>query len=154
MCRIGSNHSGLIHAFSSPNAEEALSLLGLTVSVTKEVVEKTASTFSEGHRVVVVIRCGALGAYGMRSGEKGSWVEAYWKDNTEGRMADVLLENEPRTHVVDVTGKWSSCPRRRYDDDGALPCLTQVQETRFSGGYPQAYTLVKEMFIKVRGIIP
>lgn len=53
---------------------------------------------------MVVIRCGALGAYGMRSGEKGLWVEAYWKDKTEGHVADVLLENEPRTHVVDVTG--------------------------------------------------
>lgn len=34
-----------------------------------------------------------MGAYGMRSGERGRWVDAYWGS-----------EEEPSTRVVDVTG--------------------------------------------------
>lgn len=83
----------------SPNAEEALGLLSIDKAGenTPSVIEDAAATFlsfgigknSSGY---VVIRCGALGAYGasLSHGQvKGWWVPAYWTVNDVGAVVDV-----------------------------------------------------------------
>lgn len=85
------------YANTSPNAEEALSLLSLPLIVAKSAVENAASEFlkmgvgkeSSGS---VIIRSGALGAYVMTSDRKGRWIDAFWSS----------AENIDK--VVDVTG--------------------------------------------------
>ncbi|CAA7260172.1 unnamed protein product [Cyclocybe aegerita] len=81
----------------SPNAEEALSLLSLAVSTSKDAIEKAADQFldmgvGENGDGWVVIRSGPLGAYIKSRKTSGSWVEAFW-----------TAENAEK--VVDVTGK-------------------------------------------------
>ncbi|QRV91255.1 PfkB family carbohydrate kinase [Ceratobasidium sp. AG-Ba] len=88
----------------SPNAEEALGLLSMDKAGenTPSVIEDAAAIFlsfgigknRSGH---VVIRCGALGAYGAtlsNGGVDGWWIPAYWTADD----ADA---------VVDVTGEWN-----------------------------------------------
>ena len=60
--------------------------------ITKEKVEAAAAAFLGDNELAVVIRCGAMGAYGKRSGKQGHWVGAYWGNE------------EAVSHVVDVTG--------------------------------------------------
>jgi hypothetical protein len=97
----------------SPNAEEALGLLSMDKAGvdTPSVIEHAAATFlsfgvgreGTGH---VVIRCGALGAYGatMSAGAvKGWWIPAYWTPRDEGA-------------VVDVTGRSASFPFKELDE--------------------------------------
>lgn len=85
------------HENTSPNAEEALSLLSLPLIVTKVAVENAASEFlkmgvGKENRGSVIIRSGALGAYVLTSDGKGRWVDAFWNST----------ENIDK--VVDVTG--------------------------------------------------
>ncbi|KAG8747917.1 hypothetical protein FRC10_010536 [Ceratobasidium sp. 414] len=83
----------------SPNAEEALGLLSIDKAEenTPSVIEHAAATFlsfgigkdGSGH---VVIRCGALGAYGatLSAGKViGWWVPAYWTAEDGGVVVDV-----------------------------------------------------------------
>ncbi|KAI0049586.1 Ribokinase-like protein [Auriscalpium vulgare] len=78
----------------SPNAEEALSLLSLSVPVSRRSVENACSRFldlgvgPEGSGWVI-IRSGALGAFVASRKRPGEWIDAFWVDGT---------------HVVDVTG--------------------------------------------------
>ncbi|KAG9124934.1 hypothetical protein FRC07_009626 [Ceratobasidium sp. 392] len=89
----------------SPNAEEALGLLSVDKAGadTPSVIEDAAATFlsfgigkdSSGY---VIIRCGAMGAYGatLSTGKaEGWWVPAYWTA-------------EDGDAVVDVTGAGNS----------------------------------------------
>ncbi|KAG9104051.1 hypothetical protein FRC06_005948, partial [Ceratobasidium sp. 370] len=83
----------------SPNAEEALGLLSIDKAGenTPSVIEHAAATFlsfgigknGSGH---VIIRCGALGAYGatLLAGKvTGWWVPAYWTAEDGGAVVDV-----------------------------------------------------------------
>jgi hypothetical protein len=78
---------------TSPNAEEALSLLGLPLPPTKIAVESAALSLlrlsSEGPDCVI-IRSGHLGAY-IFSGQDdhGQWVDAYWGPQDAARIVDV-----------------------------------------------------------------
>lgn len=86
--------------YPSPNAEEALSLLGKSdPSPTKESIQSACAQLLElsasvGGTGCVIIRSGALGAYVQKPGEDGHWVDAFWQDND-------------RDKVIDVTGKSS-----------------------------------------------
>lgn len=82
---------------SSPNAEEAFSILSLPQPVTKDQIEFAASRFLEigvgpAGDGTVLIRSGALGAYVATRKHGGRWVDAYWG-------------TEDARKVVDVTGK-------------------------------------------------
>ncbi|KAG8700081.1 hypothetical protein FRC09_006180 [Ceratobasidium sp. 395] len=89
----------------SPNAEEALGLLSIDKADenTPSVIEQAAATFlsfgiGKDRSGYVVIRCGAMGAYGatLSSGKvAGWWVPAYWTA-------------EDGSAVVDVTGAGNS----------------------------------------------
>lgn len=83
----------------SPNAEEALGLLSIDKAGVDDssVIESAAAQFlsfgvgPEGSGYVV-IRCGAMGAYGATSkaGEiEGWWVPAYWGSEDAGAVVDV-----------------------------------------------------------------
>ena len=82
---------------SSPNAEEALSLLSMPHPPTKELIEAACAKFlefgvgrdGEGH---VIIRSGPMGSYVASRKKAGIWVDAYWKS-----------EKNPEK-IVDVTG--------------------------------------------------
>ncbi|ELU43168.1 PfkB domain-containing protein [Rhizoctonia solani AG-1 IA] len=86
----------------SPNAEEALGFLSINKSGINDpgVIELAAARFlsfgiSRDASGYVVIRCGAMGAYGatLEAGTvKGWWTPAYWTP-------------EDKDAVVDVTGK-------------------------------------------------
>ncbi len=86
---------------SSPNAEEALSLLSHDQPVTKAVVEHAAAQLL-GYGVgvdgngSVIIRSGHLGAYVVTRKSGGKWVDAYWTADDADK-------------VVDVTGLIQSC---------------------------------------------
>lgn len=79
---------------TSPNAEEALSLLSLCTTPTKDLVEQAASKFldlgvgkaGEGH---VIIRSGAMGAYLAARSSPGKWIEAFWTIGSEQKVVDV-----------------------------------------------------------------
>ena len=80
----------------SPNAEEALGLLSISLPVTQVKIEEAAAQFldygvGDGGKGSVIIRSGALGAYVASRTTEGRWVEAFWGPN------DLC-------HVVDVTG--------------------------------------------------
>ncbi|KAI0824594.1 Ribokinase-like protein [Trametes gibbosa] len=85
----------------SPNAEEALSLLSMSLSPTKALVEEACRRFldmgvgPEG-RGSVIIRSGAMGACVAERGQPAIWVDAYW--GGPGSAAK----------VVDVTGAGNS----------------------------------------------
>ncbi|KAI0080739.1 Ribokinase-like protein [Panus rudis PR-1116 ss-1] len=78
----------------SPNADEALSLLSMKVSVSRASVEEAANRFldigvgSEG-RGSIIIRSGALGAYIMTRGRGGRWVDPFWTAEDASRVVDV-----------------------------------------------------------------
>jgi sugar/nucleoside kinase (ribokinase family) len=81
---------------TSPNAEEALSLLSLPELPTKQSVEHAATKFldmgvGKAGAGCVIIRSGAMGAYVTTREKGGQWVDAYWIDNKE--------------KVIDVTGR-------------------------------------------------
>ncbi|KAH9853707.1 Ribokinase-like protein [Lenzites betulinus] len=85
----------------SPNAEEALALLSLPLSPTKELVEEACRQFLEmgvgpEGRGSVIIRSGAMGACIAQRGQPNVWVDAYW--GGPGSAAK----------VVDVTGAGNS----------------------------------------------
>jgi hypothetical protein len=85
------------HENTSPNAEEALSLLSLPSVVTKTAVENAALEFlkmgvGKDSSGSVIIRSGALGAYVITPDMKGRWIDAFWSS----------AENIDK--VVDVTG--------------------------------------------------
>ncbi|KAG8795133.1 hypothetical protein FRC12_017635 [Ceratobasidium sp. 428] len=83
----------------SPNAEEALGLLSIDKAGenTPSVIEQAAATFlsfgiGKDRSGYVVIRCGAMGAYGaaLSSGKvAGWWVPAYWTAEDDGAVVDV-----------------------------------------------------------------
>ena len=91
------------HMNTSPNAEEALSLLSHPLIVTKTAVENAASEFLEmgvgkENSGSVIIRSGALGAYVMTPDRKGRWIDAFWSsaENTD-RVIDVTGDSSGRT---------------------------------------------------------
>ncbi|TFY72501.1 hypothetical protein EVG20_g506 [Dentipellis fragilis] len=79
---------------TSPNAEEALSLLSIPLPTTKPKIEEACARFLEigvgpGRDGWVIVRSGALGAYVASANRKGEWISAFWEDEQK---------------VVDVTG--------------------------------------------------
>ncbi|KZP24669.1 Ribokinase-like protein [Athelia psychrophila] len=84
----------------SPNAEEALGLLALPGTPTKELIEQAAGQFldmgvGEDGAGYAIIRSGAMGAYAASRAGGGKWVEAFW-----------MLKGTEK--VVDVTGAGNS----------------------------------------------
>ncbi|KAF9263629.1 Ribokinase-like protein [Marasmius fiardii PR-910] len=80
----------------SPNAEEALSLLSISLPPTPSSIEKAAHIFlGLGVKDAVVIRSGGLGAYVLTEKRGGKWIPAFWSD-------------EDTKEVVDVTGAGNS----------------------------------------------
>ncbi|KAF8524731.1 Ribokinase-like protein [Gautieria morchelliformis] len=79
----------------SPNAEEALSLLGKSEAPpTRESIQWACAQFLElganaGGAGCVIIRSGALGAYMGKLGEDGLWIDAFWQDRDQGKVVDV-----------------------------------------------------------------
>ena len=82
--------------YSSPNAEEALSLLSISLPPTKAAIEKAADRFLElGPKEAVVIRSGDMGAYVLTRERPGEWIPAFWG-------------SQDMKEVVDVTGRYNS----------------------------------------------
>ncbi|KZT72640.1 Ribokinase-like protein [Daedalea quercina L-15889] len=85
----------------SPNADEAMSLLSMSGSPSKPLVEEACRQFleygvgPEGDGAVI-IRGGALGAYVATRKGGGQWIPAFWS------------EAEAPDRVVDVTGAGNS----------------------------------------------
>ncbi|CEL58137.1 putative protein C16C9,01c OS=Schizosaccharomyces pombe (strain 972 / ATCC 24843) GN=SPAC16C9.01c PE=4 SV=1 [Rhizoctonia solani AG-1 IB] len=83
----------------SPNAEEALGFLSINKSGVNDpiVIELAAAQFlsfgiGKNGSGYVIIRCGAMGAYGatLQVGiVKGWWTPAYWTPDNEGTVVDV-----------------------------------------------------------------
>jgi hypothetical protein len=78
----------------SPNAEEALSLLSLPLSPSKESIELATDKFLKigvGRNKTgwVIIRCGALGSYMKSEMKKGMWIQAYWTAQDVDKIVDV-----------------------------------------------------------------
>jgi len=78
----------------SPNADEALSLLSITLSPTKDLIENAADEFLKmgiGHENTgwIIIRSGALGAYLKSRTSKGRWIDAFWKAGDSEKVVDV-----------------------------------------------------------------
>lgn len=83
----------------SPNAEEALGLLSVDKAGIEDpsVIERAAAQFlsfgvGRGGSGYVIIRCGAMGAYGatLATGEvEGWWMPAYWTQGDESAVVDV-----------------------------------------------------------------
>lgn len=79
---------------SSPNADEALSLLSMQQPPTKKAVEEACARLLEigvgtngnGH---VIIRSGSLGAYVASRERPGCWVDAYWTEADAKKVIDV-----------------------------------------------------------------
>jgi hypothetical protein len=81
---------------TSPNAEEALSLLALPKVPTKQLVEHAASKLidmgvGKAGTGCVIIRSGAMGAYVVTRAKGGQWIDAFWNDD--------------RGKIIDVTGR-------------------------------------------------
>ncbi|TFK27074.1 Ribokinase-like protein [Coprinopsis marcescibilis] len=78
----------------SPNAEEALSLLGMKVPLTRENVEQAVDAFlsfgiGNANEGFIIVRSGALGAYVKSKSESGRWIDAYWGEDNRERVVDV-----------------------------------------------------------------
>jgi hypothetical protein len=74
---------------ASPNADEALSLLGIPRPVTKEKIEDACAALLEDCESVI-IRSGALGAYTQtRAKPFGQWVDAFFLEKDAERVKDV-----------------------------------------------------------------
>lgn len=80
--------------FSSPNAEEALTVLSMDLPPTKETIEEAAQRFLD-HGIgadgegAVVIRSGELGAYICTRTKGGKWIDAYWTSANPEKVVDV-----------------------------------------------------------------
>lgn len=89
---------------SSPNAEEAFSLLGnLQTSPTRASIELAAQEFlrygiGEG-KGSIIIRSGGLGACVAKYGERPRWVNAYWEPHNA----------RDHNKIIDVTGIATGC---------------------------------------------
>jgi len=74
----------------SPNAEEALGFLSIDLPVTTAKVEEAARIFIQDVKSCVIIRSGAMGAYGLRKGAKeGKWIDAFWTKEDVDKVVDV-----------------------------------------------------------------
>lgn len=78
----------------SPNAEEALSLLSLSLPPSKELIELATDKFlkigvGQNKTGWVIMRCGALGSYMKSEMKKGMWVQAYWTAQDDNKIVDV-----------------------------------------------------------------
>ncbi|KAG7097280.1 hypothetical protein E1B28_004645 [Marasmius oreades] len=79
----------------SPNAEEALSLLSISLPPIPSIIEQVADTFLKlGVKDAVVIRSGSLGAYVLTHQRGGKWIPAFWGEDAK--------------EIVDVTGAGNS----------------------------------------------
>ena len=88
---------------TSPNAEEALSLLSINKEPTKDLVEEACGRFLDmgvglDGSGSVVIRSGAMGACVGSRGSPYVWIDAFWSS----------MDNPEK--VVDVTGMHSFPP--------------------------------------------
>lgn len=105
---------------NSPNAEEALSLLSISLPPTKNMIEKATDDFldigvgKEGSGWVV-IRCGGLGAYVKSRATKGRWIEAFWTQDVD--------------KVIDVTGAFLRLV------DNLRPYRSEGAGNSFLGGF-------------------
>ena len=112
------------HASSSPNSEEALSLLSIQGPPTRDTIQRACSRFlelgvGEGARGYVIVRSGALGAYIGTRGKDGAWVDAFWGENDFDK-------------IIDVTGMYSVVGLSCHNDH------SQVRETLFWEDYRRA----------------
>jgi len=78
----------------SPNAEEALCLLGVNTEPTRSLIEWACAEFlgfgiGIDGQGTVVIRSGALGVCVAKPGYSPRWVEAFWQQESEGKIVDV-----------------------------------------------------------------
>jgi len=86
----------------SPNAEEALGLLSISLPVSQAKIEEAAAKFldygvGDGGEGSVIIRSGALGAYVVSRTAKGRWMEAFWGPNDLHRVVDVTGTSKHRS---------------------------------------------------------
>ncbi len=82
---------------TSPNAEEAFSILSRPLPVSKGGIEQAADELldlgiGDGGGGWVIIRSGPLGAYAKSRVTKGVWVGAYWTAADEDKVVDVTGE--------------------------------------------------------------
>ena len=90
-CLLKALHSGFA---SSPNADEALSLLSMPLPPVKATIEAACLRFlalgvgpgGTGH---VVIRSGALGACIASREEPPQWIDAFWTETVTEKVVDV-----------------------------------------------------------------
>lgn len=81
---------------TSPNAEEALSLLSIPIDhpPSRSSVEQAAGHLQElGAKDAVIIRSGALGAYVLTRESGGRWIEAFWTEDDASKIVDVTGES-------------------------------------------------------------
>lgn len=91
---------------TSPNAEEAFSILSRPLPVSKGGIEQAANEFlnygigDEG-RGWIIIRSGPLGAYAKSRDTKGVWVNAYWTAADDNKVMDVTgeLNSDKHWHI-------------------------------------------------------
>ncbi|KAG6820442.1 hypothetical protein H0H93_000438 [Arthromyces matolae] len=79
---------------SSPNAEEALSLLSIDQPPSRSLIEQAADRFLEygignTRGGWIIIRSGELGAYVKSPLTKGRWIDAFWTAGEAQRVVDV-----------------------------------------------------------------
>jgi len=82
---------------TSPNAEEAFSILSRPLPVSEGGIEQAADELLElgigdGGGGWVIIRSGPLGAYAKSRATKGVWVGAYWTAADKDKVVDVTGE--------------------------------------------------------------
>ncbi|KAJ7086671.1 Ribokinase-like protein [Mycena epipterygia] len=78
----------------SPNAEEALSLLSVSLPPTKKLIEEASHKFLElgvgaDGKGCVIIRSGGLGACVATKDQTPRWVPAFWTSKDEDKIVDV-----------------------------------------------------------------
>jgi len=86
----------------SPNSEEALSLLSLSLPPTKPTIELAGGKLLElgiglAGMGAVIIRSGGLGAYVATREHGGKWVDAFWNP-----------DEQDTSKIIDVTGAGNS----------------------------------------------
>lgn len=85
--------------FVSPNAEEALSLLSISMVKLSEKlpIEEAAQRLLElGTKSAVIIRSGGLGAYVLTRERGGKWIDAFWSEDEASKIVNVTGECDMR----------------------------------------------------------
>lgn len=140
----------------SPNAEEALSLLGYALPPTKVSIERAAAEFlsfgvGESGQGVVIIRSGPLGCFALTRAHGGRWIEAYWSTEDSEKIVDVtgagnsflggLAAGLYFTSDIYEASLYATVSASFTIEQGGLPAITSkkgdVQEYLWNGELPQ-----------------